>query len=130
MLQISDSLVRNRSNGTSDDFPKDRELLVQQASAVVAGRISDHAGGFMQITYDGVERHTSLDLVDLRYVWNPTTRTHHLLFGVTANNNPSVRDPWNILAVWGFPYAASSVAPAPSAATLLDGVASLASRAL
>jgi hypothetical protein len=42
------------------------------------------------------------------------------LFGLTLNNNPTVQDPWNSTAAWGFPYAASSVAPTPNASTRLD----------
>jgi hypothetical protein len=39
---------------------------------------------------------------------------------VTLNNNPTVQDPWNSTAAWGFPYAGSSVAPTPNASTRLD----------
>ena len=44
-----------------------------------------------------------------------------VIYGITANNNPSVQDPWNTTPAWGFPYAASNVAPGPAAATLVDG---------
>ena len=42
-------------------------------------------------------------------------------FGITANNNPSVQDPWNTTPAWSFPYAVSSIAPTPGAGTLIDG---------
>ena len=38
-----------------------------------------------------------------------------------ANNNPTVQDPWNTTPAWGFPYAGSTIAPGPAAATLIDG---------
>src|SRR6202041_751267 len=39
----------------------------------------------------------------------------------TLNNNPPVQDVWYSTPAWGFPYAGSSVAPAPIAATQIDG---------
>jgi len=44
-----------------------------------------------------------------------------VIFGLTLNNNPSVQDPWNTTPAWGFPYYSSGLAPAPAAATLIDG---------
>jgi hypothetical protein len=43
------------------------------------------------------------------------------LWGITANNSPTVQDPWNSTPVWGFPYNSSALAPTPMAATLVDG---------
>ena len=45
----------------------------------------------------------------------------HLIVGATINNAPTVEDGWNTTPVWGFPFASSSVAPTPSASTLIDG---------
>ena len=44
-----------------------------------------------------------------------------ITYGITANNNPSVQDPWNTTPAWSFPYAVSSVAPDPGVGTLIDG---------
>lgn len=121
MIQASDSLTRTPSGGARDDFPKDRQLALQQASLFLAGRISDHSGGFIQATYDGIEQHSSLDLVDLRHVWNPDFGEHDTVVGVTVNNAPGVQDGWNTLPIWGFPYAASSLVQGPAAASVLDG---------
>ena len=41
--------------------------------------------------------------------------------GVTFNNSPTVQDLWNSTPVWGYPYNGSAVAPAPAAASLIDG---------
>src|SRR6201987_1966538 len=29
----------------------------------------------------------------------------NITFGITANNNPTVQDPWNTTPAWDFPYA-------------------------
>jgi hypothetical protein len=97
-------------------------LTLDQASLFVAGRATDHAGGFVQITWDGVEHNLALDLVDLRYASAVTFGDHEAILGVTVNNNPTVQDPFNTLPAWGFPFLApASGFGAGDAATLIDG---------
>jgi hypothetical protein len=82
----------------------------------------------VQLTYDGLADHFGFDNTDLRYVRqiasaggaDTATKTSNLIFGVTANNNLTVQDVWNSTQAWGFPYAASSTAPAPAASTKLE----------
>jgi hypothetical protein len=93
-------------------------LFPDQMSLFYAGRISGHLGAFMQFTYDGVGDHFSMDNTDIRYARRSSER---LLYGLTLNNNPTVEDVWNSTPAWGYPYASSGVAPAPAAATLIDG---------
>jgi len=47
---------------------------------------------------------------------------HNLLWGITANNNPTVQDVWNTIPAWSFPYISSALAPMPSAKTFIDQV--------
>ncbi len=93
--------------------------LPDQASFFYAGRISDKLGAFAQFTYDGIEDHFSIDNTDIRFA-NEASNAD-LVYGVTLNNNPTVQDLWNTTPAWGFPYAASGIAPAPAAATQIDG---------
>jgi hypothetical protein len=44
-----------------------------------------------------------------------------VIYGITANNNPTVQDPWNTTPAWQFPYNSSNVAPKPATSTLIDG---------
>src|SRR6202023_3618872 len=43
------------------------------------------------------------------------------IFGVTANNNPTVTDVWNSTPAWGYPFLTSALAPAPGAKTAIEG---------
>ncbi len=43
------------------------------------------------------------------------------MYGFTLNDDPTVSDIFNSTPVWGFPYLASTVAPTPSASTLIEG---------
>jgi len=95
--------------------------LPQQASIFYGGKIYDHIGGLVQGTVDGASNTLFLDNTDLRYANNTTVAGKNLIYGLTINNNPTVQDVWNTTPAWGFPYAASSVAPTPAAGTVIDG---------
>lgn len=96
-------------------------LFPQQLSLFYAGRISPKIGSFIQFTYDGNEDKTSIDNTDIRFSDVGAMGETMMTYGFTLNNNPTVQDLWNSTPAWGIPYASSSVAPSPSAATLLDG---------
>ena len=95
---------------------------LDQIGIFLAGRINDYSGGFVQLTYSGVNNTVHLDNTDLR----PFTRlfnlgSHDLRVGITVNNNPTVQDPYNTTFAWGFPYIASQLAPTPAAQPILVG---------
>src|SRR5258708_33700699 len=58
---------------------------------------------------------------DLRYGKRLKRDGTDLAYGLTLNNNPTVSDIYNTTPAWSFPFASSSVAVAPNAATLIDG---------
>jgi hypothetical protein len=121
MLQGSLTSTQNTSTASGGDFPRNNDFVLQQASGFLAGRIVEHFGAFAQWTYDGVEHHSSVDNVDLRLASRYEGNGLDVSFGATVNNNPTVSDIYNSTPAWGFPFASSSVAIAPNAATLIDG---------
>lgn len=100
--------------------PNDNGTL-DEASLFLAGRLADKMGAFIQTTYSGVDRVSSLDNVDIRYASTLAVGGKDTTVGVSLNNNPGIQDPFNTLPAWGFPYAASDLAPTPAAAPLIDG---------
>ena len=103
------------------DAKNGQVLVPQQASLFYAGRIAPDFGGFVQITYDGVDNGFVWDNTDVRYARNANDK---MLWGISFNNNPTVQDPWNSTPAWQSPFdQTSSVLPGdgPGAATLLDG---------
>ena len=115
---------------TSNDLPEppaehtsdNDNLSLDQVSLFVAGRISEHSGGFAQITYSGPDRATSWDNLDIRYARTLTFGANSAVVGVTVNNSPTVQDLWNSTPAWGYPYIGSDLAPAPAAGPLLAGL--------
>lgn len=93
----------------------------QQLSVFLAGEITPKLGGFIQVTYDDQNGSIGLDNSEIRYANQTELASENFIYGFTLNNNPTVQDIWNSTPAWGFPYASSSVAPSPFAATLIEG---------
>lgn len=117
MLQVSETFTKEKQPDTQNG----NVLFPDQMSLFYAGRIADKAGAFIQTTYDGVEDHFTLDNTDVRFALSRSSQGKSLSYGLTLNNNPTVQDLWNSTPAWSYPYASSGVAPAPTAATLIDG---------
>ena len=61
------------------------------------------------------------DNTDIRFADSTRFADLDVTYGITANNNPTVQDPWNTTPAWAFPYAASTIAPTPGAGAIIDG---------
>jgi hypothetical protein len=99
----------------------DNVNLPQQASVFYAGKVLGKVGAFGQLTYDGVGNAFFVDNTDIRFADTAKLGGKQLVYGLSFNNNPTVQDVWNTVPAWGFPFAASSVAPTPAAAAVIDG---------
>jgi len=96
-------------------------VVVSPISFFYGGAITDRIGAFAQVTYNAPPlggygydpfQHTwTWDNTDLRYADTIHAGRFDITYGITANNNPTVQDPWNTTPAWGFPYAQSTVAP-------------------
>lgn len=117
MAQVSWTQTGRAQGGS----PNGSVLLPDQLSVFLAGAITPKVGAFVQLTYDPQSGSIVLDNTSLRYATQGSLLSQPTTFGLSVNNNPTVQDLWNSTPVWGFPYVASSVAPTPAAATLIDG---------
>jgi hypothetical protein len=111
-------------------FNSNDNVVLSPFSAFYAGAITDHIGTFAQLTYNAPPPggfsdpfgHTwTWDNVDVRYADSTKIAGTDVIYGITANNNPTVQDVWNTTPAWVFPYAASTIAPTPTAKTIIDG---------
>jgi hypothetical protein len=112
-------------------YNANNNVAVSPLSFFWGGAITDHIGAFAQFTYGGQPLggfggdpfgHTwGWDNTDIRYADSTRFGSFNVTYGITANNNPTVQDPWNTTPAWGFPYAASTVAPTPGAGAIIDG---------
>jgi hypothetical protein len=102
-------------------FARNDNLSVDQVSAFLATRLSEHLGMFMQATYSGADRHFSWDNADIRYARTLKLFGTDAVAGISLNNNPTVQDLWNSTPAWAYPYIGSGLAPGPSTSPLISG---------
>jgi hypothetical protein len=129
MAVASLSKVANtsKSDDPGADFQKNGNLIFATASVFLGGRIADNFGAFIQVTYDPYATqsadgqfhgHAAADNMDLRFADRLFFgERQDLVFGVSANNNPSVSDPWNTAPAW-MQYVP---VPSPTSSQFIDG---------
>ncbi len=115
----------------TDPYHANNNVVVSPMSFFWGGAIADHVGAFAQMTYNAPPPggfggdpfgHTwTWDNTDIRYADSTSIGRFNVTYGITANNNPTVQDPWNTTPAWSFPYAASTIAPTPGSHTIIDG---------
>lgn len=94
----------------------------QQISLFYAGKIAPGLGAFIQLTYGNDSGTIGIDNVDVRWADNRVlSGDKSLVYGITANNNPTVQDLWNSTPAFGYPYASSNAAVPSLAGTQIDG---------
>ncbi len=128
MAVISDSHVFNtaKSDDPKADFQKNNSLIFATASVFLAGKVTDNIGTFIQVTYDNYAAqsdngswigHSGADNMDIRYADRHIDAKNDLIWGFSANNNPSLADPWNTAAAW-MQYVP---VPSPGSSQFIDG---------
>lgn len=126
-VPLSAMILASRTRTSADQIPapdhleQNNNVLLDQASIFLAGRLTENLGSFIQVTHNGVNHSNILDQVDVRYAHAGELAGRDALFGISINNNPSVQDPFNTLAAWKFPYVSSPAGFGAGDAILLDG---------
>lgn len=126
LLSYSKVADTAKSDDPAADFQKNGKLIFPTASLFLGGKVTDNLGAFVQITYDAYAAqddagrfhgHTNADNIDLRWADRFVDASRDLIVGVSANNNPSVADPWNTAAAW-MQYVP---VPSPTSNRFIDG---------
>jgi hypothetical protein len=107
--------------GAAPGFRQNDNIALDSAAAYYAGRITPEIGGFMKFRFNGVKQQASVSGIDIRHAREGELFGQNALWGITANNAPTVQDSWNSTPVWGFPYNRSALASTPIAAPLVNG---------
>ena len=119
-IPLSAMAIGSWTHTAKDQDIGNNKGALQEVSAFLAGKLTDHVGTFVQATYSGIEHKTSLDNVDVRYAQSTRLGGKDAILGVSLNNNPGVQDPLNTMPAWRFPFTGSEYAP-ESASPLLAG---------
>ena len=98
-IPLAGMLIDNYTHTSKDQdhgsFSSNDNNVVQELSVFLAGKLADHMGSFMQVTYSGVDKVTALDNTEFRYASETTLFGQPGVYGLTLNNNPSMQDPFN-----------------------------------
>jgi hypothetical protein len=114
----------------TDPYKPNDNTVLSPFSAFWGGAITDNIGAFAQVTYNAPPAggfgdpfgHTwTWDNTDVRFARTASIGPLDLVYGITANNNPTVQDLWNTTPAWSFPYAVSTLAPTPGSKTMIEG---------
>jgi hypothetical protein len=123
----------------TDPYQPNDNTVLSPFSVFWGGAITSNVGAFVQVTYSSPDplssltglpvdqfKHTwSWDNADVRYASTANIAGLDVIYGITANNNPTVQDLWNTTPAWTFPQAASTLANTPAASTLIEGAFSM-----
>lgn len=128
---------KGQAGGAAPGFNDNNNWALSQLSFFYSGRalgpyadklfskeladVMNKFGIFNQTTYDGVAKKWSWDNTELRFADTGTVASRDLIYGLYANNNPTLQDPWNSTPAWGYPFSSSKLAPTPAAAPLISG---------
>ncbi len=117
----------------TDPYKPNDNVVVSPISFFWGGAIASNVGAFAQVTYnapgptagnDPFSHTWTWDNTDVRYANTARIGALDVVYGITANNNPTVQDLWNTTPAWAFPYAAPAGlggSTGPSAGTMLEG---------
>jgi len=109
----------SQPGGAAKGFGDNDNLAQDAISLFYGGPIYSRFAAFIQATYDGIADHFALDNTDFRLANTFTIKEIPVILGLTANNNPTVQDPWNTTPAWGYPFVSSGLAPTPAASPLI-----------
>lgn len=115
-----------------DPYKPNDNTVLTPFSGFWGGAITNNIGAFAQVTYNAPPPggfgnypfgHTwTWDNTDVRFASTAKIGPLDVVYGLTANNNPTVQDLWNTTPAWSFPYAASNIsATSGSTKTMIEG---------
>jgi hypothetical protein len=114
----------------TDPYSANDNTVLSPVSFFWGGAVTNNIGAFAQVTWNAPPAggfpdpfgHTwTWDNTDIRFADTTKILGLDVIYGITANNNPTVQDVWNTTPAWAFPYAASTLAPTPASKTLIEG---------
>ena len=102
-------------------FNRNNNAFLNAVSLFYSGKLADHVGAFLQVSWDNVGKALAQDNSDIRVVDSGKIFGKSVDYGVSFNNAPGWSDPYNSNYLWGYPYISNGIAPAPNAAPVLAG---------
>ena len=119
LLGSYSNTTKGQGGPAANNYGDNGNFAMDQISLFAGGRITDYAGAFVQVTFNGIASSFHLDNTDLRLTTPFDVGDTELRVGLDINNGPTVQDPYNSTYAWGYPYVGSALVPTPAAQPLL-----------
>src|SRR5258707_4421874 len=96
--------AKDQTDLLANHFARNDNLSVDQVSLFYGGRITQHIGAFVQVTYSGEDPHTSWDNLDVRYARATSIRDKSVVFRGFVHHNTTLPEFLDSTPCYGFPY--------------------------
>ncbi len=115
MTVIGLTHAQTSATGNTAPYGANDIVTATPTSFFYGGAITNNIGAFAQVTWNAPPAggfsdpfgHTwTWDNTDIRFASTAHVGSLDFIYGITANNNPTVQDVWNTTPAWQFPYAA------------------------
>lgn len=122
-MQIVGSFTHTQEDqpgGAGSGFSGNNNAVNDWNALYYTGRVWDKIGAYLQLNFNPqVTENISLAMADIRYADHTTLAGSNFIYGVSANNGPTMSDVWNTTPEWMYPYNVSQLAPQPTAQVLM-----------
>lgn len=106
--------------GAAPGFSPNNNFANDWDALYFTGRVIDKIGAYLQLNFSPqVDRNISLAMAEIRFADNMNLFDKNFIYGVSANNGPTMSDVWMTTPEWMYPYTQSPVAPQPGMQTLM-----------
>lgn len=111
---------KNQPGGAAPGFNSNNNVVNDWDALYYTGRVWDKAGAYLQLNFNPqVGKNISLAMADLRIADHVDAFGGNLIYGISANNGPTMSDVWMTTPEWMYPYNVSQLAPVPTAQPIM-----------
>ena len=132
MVIVGDTHLTAPIPAPTAPYKPNDNIVASPISFFWGGAITSNIGAFAQVTRNAPDlvvnndpfSHTwTWDNTDVRFAATTNIGGLDVVYGITANNSPTVQDLWNTTPAWAFPYATPGPggSAGPTAATMIEG---------
>ena len=106
--------------GAAPGFSPNNNFANDWDALYFTGRVIDRIGAYLQLNFDPQEnRNIRLAMAEFRFADHVNLFDKNFVYGLSANNGPTMSDVWMTTPEWMYPYTQSPIAPQPAMQALM-----------
>lgn len=104
-----------QQGGAAPGFSGNNNVVNDWDALYYTGRIADKVGAYLQLNFNPqVSDNVSLAMAEFRYADHTQLFDKNFIYGISANDGPTMSDVWMTVPEWMYPYTSSPLAPQPA----------------